>query len=1227
MNVSTFCSNSALRMLALAAALVVAVSSPALAANYVVDSLSDGPPTTDGVVTLREALTAASTNVASGDAIAGDADGDTISFSASAIPAGGTITLSEGEIAIGDDVAIDGTAGTGMITVDGNMAGRIFSIDTAGSAGSNHDVSLTNIKLTHGVAARGGAILHSSGLLTLKAVQATYNEATGDAATDGGGALYSVADSVVITKNNNVESSLTYNVADGVSGSGGGIFVLAGSLSMPTHTLVDHNAANRAGGGIEIVDGTIQTVGTYVRNNGVAGLAGTPNPGNGGGVHVSGTAVLNLYNSIISGNTAANQGGGVWNDALSTVTIKSTQVTTNTALGDGGGGIFNDGGTVIITADPGPTTVASNVASGALGQGGGILSVGGSVTLGSVGNQTSNVLNNQATRAGGGIAITAGTLDIDDIDLGKSAQGNQAIGGAGGPGDGGGIYASGSAQVTLTNTRVGNNVAAHFGGGVYLDGNAAALSLTDATSVTSNSALSGGGIFNNGAVLTFDGSVSSVLVSANNVDAAGSGGGIYCNAGELSGNDAVIDTNQMQGIFADNGAKLSLTNVTANDVGNGLETDGAGAVTIDSSSFSGIVARATESVITKGTVSSSAPVDLQTTGDIKVQSGGLSGAASLVIAPGNLATFALGTNSTYTGTTSLVSGTTLIDGSLDSGGGTVSVGSTATLGGSGSISRDVAINGVLNPGTAPSSPGILNVLGNVAFNAGSIFHVDLGGTTAGSQYDQLVVGGAGSVTIDSAATLGGAATVGYAPGDTLLVLNNQAPGTITGSFANATAPASSVILGAEAFNFTYSGGDGNDFVLGWLPSADLRVTNSDYVVSAIPGQSVTYSITASNVGVSAAPGSAVNDTFPAQCTSVSWTCGGTGGGLCVAPNGNGNISDSVNLPIGASVTYTAQCAIDASANSNLVNTAIVTTPSGVVDLNPGDNTAIDTDTLAIAADVAVTLTDNRDFAQVGDSIDYVIEVTNPSGPSTAVVAVSDILPEVLMSGSWTCTSSGAASCGSANGSGNALSDTATIPIGDKVSYLYSATLFANDSNDQVSNTVTASLNNGTDSTPGNNSSTDTDVVVIFRDGFEGVGTSIVKPVGDTSGRVLAQLRVDANLLRSLSIVPVDIASGRSADGKTLFRLQLARFGNAYELRVLSRDDLGLVKRSTWHSLDASRRLVTLAWQSSSDQTADGYLRVDATAPLLVASRHEHARLTQLLIRVENAVAWLGVVLN
>lgn len=289
---------------------------------FVVNSTVDGDPTVvDGNLTLREALTAANTNAASGDAPAGVADGDVILFDSTVFGgAGATITLdpAQGDLPIADDVLIDGATGSGggatIVTVDGGGTSRIFSVDTAGAPGLT-TVTLTGLTLQNGDGTGnvmgndglGGAVFISSGetvLLTSSTVRAStatqrgggiYNDgsqltitdsladgntANGTAATDGGGGLYSLGGTVTITG-----SSFSNNTATMGAGSGGGILLNTGTLTMSLGSL-DNNSSARAGGGIEIRSTTAAATAT-LSGVIVTGNSTGNNPGNGGGLHIT----------------------------------------------------------------------------------------------------------------------------------------------------------------------------------------------------------------------------------------------------------------------------------------------------------------------------------------------------------------------------------------------------------------------------------------------------------------------------------------------------------------------------------------------------------------------------------------------------------------------------------------------------------------------------------------------------------------------------------------------------------------------------------------------------------------------------------------------------------------------------------------------------------------------------------------------------------------------------
>ena len=336
-----------------------------LLATFVVTSVDDDASGgVDNVVSLREAIIAANTNEAFGDAQAGDADGDEIVFAVEV--EGFPLSLLNGEFEITDDLIITNDIVDGNITIDAGNASRIFNINT------DELVALNNLTLINGTADRGGAILSEAGGTTrLTNVTLTNNTATGDASDEGGGGIYTGV-------GNLFASGLiaTSNAASGTAGSGGAIFQASGAVGL-FDSVLESNVANRAGGGIEVVDGTFFasniTLGTEGAGN-VAGPEGTAAPGNGGGFHITGIAQASFVGGTVEGNTAASEGGGLWNQVGSTLFVSDVSLLNNVALGDaadqGGGGIYNNGGDVQI-AD---STIEGNVASGTAGSGGGILS-------------------------------------------------------------------------------------------------------------------------------------------------------------------------------------------------------------------------------------------------------------------------------------------------------------------------------------------------------------------------------------------------------------------------------------------------------------------------------------------------------------------------------------------------------------------------------------------------------------------------------------------------------------------------------------------------------------------------------------------------------------------------------------------------------------------------------------------------------------------------------------
>ena len=122
--------------------------------TFVVDTILDSSDgLDDGLVSLREAITAANTNDAFGNAPAGDADGDRILFADELTNL--TITLNLGELSLTDDVLIQ--AGDLNVTIDAANNSRHFNVTTS------ERVGLGGLTLINGVADRGGSISLTGG--------------------------------------------------------------------------------------------------------------------------------------------------------------------------------------------------------------------------------------------------------------------------------------------------------------------------------------------------------------------------------------------------------------------------------------------------------------------------------------------------------------------------------------------------------------------------------------------------------------------------------------------------------------------------------------------------------------------------------------------------------------------------------------------------------------------------------------------------------------------------------------------------------------------------------------------------------------------------------------------------------------------------------------------------------------------------------------------------------
>ena len=257
--------------------------------NFVVTNLNDS-----GAGSLRAAVTLANAN----------ADADVISFAVV-----GTVTLTSGELALTNDVTIDGdTDGDNRadVIISGNNASRIFNQSGAGT-----DVHVQSLTLSHGNAAggNGGAMQALGGTLDIQDTKFSQN----GGAHNGGGL-------VVMGTTTTISTSLfVLNTAQ----NGGGIYANGGATSI-SNTTIDVNAVTYSGGGIYIDGNATVTNCTLLGNRADSDGNST---GTGGGIHKFGQAgeTLNIVNTVLGNNHIGilNSNNQALNDVNSGV---STQI-------------------------------------------------------------------------------------------------------------------------------------------------------------------------------------------------------------------------------------------------------------------------------------------------------------------------------------------------------------------------------------------------------------------------------------------------------------------------------------------------------------------------------------------------------------------------------------------------------------------------------------------------------------------------------------------------------------------------------------------------------------------------------------------------------------------------------------------------------------------------------------------------------------------------------------
>ncbi len=173
----------------------------------------------------------------------------------------------------------------------------------------------------------------------------------------------------------------------------------------------------------------------------------------------------------------------------------------------------------------------------------------------------------------------------------------------------------------------------------------------------------------------------------------------------------------------------------------------------------------------------------------------------------------------YTGGTNVTGGILFVDNTTGSGTGTGPVRiKSGALGGDGTIAGAVTVGtgsgkgAFLSPGKAQNT-AVLTLLNSLTFNADGGYRCGLNSDTASS--DEVFVSGV-TINTDARFLSADAGASALTPGIVLTVISNTAAIPIAGTFANLP-DGSTVTVGRNNYQASYSGGDGNDLTLTVVP--------------------------------------------------------------------------------------------------------------------------------------------------------------------------------------------------------------------------------------------------------------------------------------------------------------------------------------------------------------------------------------------------------------------------
>jgi uncharacterized repeat protein (TIGR01451 family) len=258
--------------------------------------------------------------------------------------------------------------------------------------------------------------------------------------------------------------------------------------------------------------------------------------------------------------------------------------------------------------------------------------------------------------------------------------------------------------------------------------------------------------------------------------------------------------------------------------------------------------------------------------------------------------------------------------------------------------------------------------------------------------------------------------------------------------------------------------------------ADIVINKTDSSDPVLPGQNITYTLSATNNGPSDAQNVILEDLVPNDTTFAGFLGISQGSATFVVAT-NEITATFGTIPSGATATLVFVVTADAAAPDGTLISNTVTGTTTTTDPNPANNSVTQTTTVT-AVDLSITKTDSPDPVIAGNNLTYTFTVTNSATATAAQnVEVTDVIPAGTTFVSFTAPAGWTSMTPAAGGTGTVTATTPSLAAGATATFTLVVRVPSDTADGSTITNMASAVSDTVETDSGNNSATSTTLAI------------------------------------------------------------------------------------------------------------------------------------------------------